>query len=378
MRNRTLLVMLAVLVALSGATALILYLSGQKDAEVSMGSLLFEKLDVNKATLIKVASADGSFTVTRKANGWQVDKGFDYPADFDKVSRFLRGLTELKVGRSFDATPERIARLTLASPADSASKKDSRGALFIVLDDKGGEIVRLLVGRERSGKDQFEGMPQGQFVLTGDGKKIYLVDRFFEMEEQKPADWMDKALVSVEATEIKSITCRAAGQGISPVAVYELARAEKGKEITAVVFPAGKKTSRGSIERMTQFLGSLTCDDADRPDPGIFATSIIDFVSFAGVTYRVSVLGATTEDGCPVRIQVLYSGADKKVAAEAKKDNDRLSPWVFRVGKWRCDYLARDAEALEEKPVAEPQGPPSGMEMGQMPPGFDPSMFGAP
>jgi len=378
MRNKTLIVMLAVLVLLSGATALILYFAGQKDAEVGMGSLLFEKLDVNRAALIKVASADNSFNVTRKASGWQVDKGFDYPADFDKVSRFLRGLTELKVGRAFDATPERIARLTLASPADSASKKENRGALFIVLDDKGGEIVRILVGRERSGRDQFEGMPQGQFVLTGDGNRIYLVDRFFEMEEQKPSDWMDKALVSVEAADVKSITCSSVGQGISPSVLYVLARSEKGREITAVSFPAGKKTSRGNIERMSQFLSALTCDDADRPDPGIAATGLIDFTTFEGVTYRVSLFGDTTGNGCQVRIQLIYGGTDKKVADEAKKNNDRLSPWIFTVGKWRCDYLARNAEALVEKPPAEPQGPPSGMEMGQMPPGFDPSMFGAP
>ncbi len=381
MKKRTLLILAAVLVVLSGLTGLILYLGGRQADEVPMGRLLFEKLNVNSAAEISIQSADGAFSVAKKGAIWQVNKGFDYPADFDKVARFLRGLTELKVGRAFSATSERLARLTLESPASASAKKEEKGALFVVKDSAGKEIVRLIAGKERPGTDQFKGMPQGQFLLPGEGKTIYLVDRFFEMEEQKPADWMDKSLVSVEAADIKSITCLAAGGGASPTVLYALARAEKGKDMTAVTFPTGKKASRPDIDRMTQFLSTLSCDDVEKPGAGLApADRLFDFTTFAGATYRVSVFGPVGPDGCKVRIEVLYSGSDKKTAEETQKINARLSPWIFRVGKWRSDYLARDPEALVEKPQAQQAGPGDGVGMppGMPPGGMDPSMFGAP
>jgi len=184
MKKNTFIILAVILIIFAGAAALVLYTDKPRQAELPMGSLLFTGLDVNEAALIELSGPDGEFSVIKEKDGWMVDHGFLYPAEFPKISRFLNGIMDLKVGRSFPATKERMARLSLLPLENGIPKKDM-GADFTMKDKDGKVMARLITGAERPSKgQQQQQIPNGQYVMKNKEDVIYLIDRYFQAPQQ--------------------------------------------------------------------------------------------------------------------------------------------------------------------------------------------------
>ncbi|MEW5736977.1 MAG: DUF4340 domain-containing protein [Thermodesulfobacteriota bacterium] len=391
MRKKTFIALLALCAAAALITAAYLYLARPKKPEVAMGALLYPNLDVNRVADIKVSSSTGDFSVKKTEAGWLSGRDFYYPADFDKVVRFLKGLSELKVGRVFSADMETLARLALREPDDKNASAGEKAAQFVLRDKDGKTILAVLAGRQREGKEsqQFAGnqfkMPAGQYIRKQGSDTVYVVDRFFEMEEQKPADWMDKFLTRVDAGDVMRISLTNV-EGGREIPIYELVRPAKDKDFEAVGFPPDEKIAKADVNRMAQFLSALSFDDVQKADPNASKDGhVFRFTLQNGVVYSVRFAAPSTPLGCQVALSVSYApetavsdalnktqeaGAEQtaraegqaatptvkspaekaaEIAASVEKSNQQLAPWVFTLGKWRCDSLVRAREDLVEK-----------------------------
>ena len=391
MRKKTFTVLLALCAIAAVATAAYLYLSRPKAQEVPMGSLLYPDLDVNAVARIDVASSAGSFSVKKTDGGWIAGSDFYYPADFTRLVRFLKGLADLKVGRAFPADREALTRLSLLEPGGADAK--GQAARFNLYDKDGKKMLGLLAGVAREGREtqQVGGgqyrLPVGQYVRKEGSDTVYVLDRFFEMEEQKPADWMDKMLTRVDGRDIMDIKLSKVENGREEP-IYELARPEKGKEFDPVGFAPDAKLARSEVNRMSQFLSALSFDGVSKADPAADRDGhVFTFTLANGVVYSVRFAEPSTPLGCTVAISASYvpdravadtlektvagiaargeaaasgaasltpaekSGEEKaaEIAESVRKTNDQLTPWVFTLGKWRCDSLIRSREGLVEK-----------------------------
>ena len=354
MNKKTFIRLFVILAGLAALTALTMYLRAPGQEEISMGQPLFQDLDVNAITTIKVETPDRTFSVIKTHGVWSVAERGGYAADFDKVARFGRKLTALTVGRAFPYDAEVLARLSLKLPKTMGSAKIEKGALFTLLDKNGDEIAKILVGKDRS-KETQEGypMPAGQFVRKGTMENVYLVDRFFESVEQNPADWLKKAILKVPSDQVSSISCMDVVDGKQKV-FYELTRNNPGENFS---LSSQQPVKKSEADKLADALSALTLEDVrpvgkEEQPQGPF----LDYWLFDGTRYRVY-KAPSGENGCEVRIQVSHMAPitadgkedDQTKAKEMEELNKNLKPWAFILSDWRCSTLATSVDNLVEK-----------------------------
>ncbi|WP_028316361.1 DUF4340 domain-containing protein [Desulfatibacillum aliphaticivorans] len=353
MNKKTIIKLIATLAGLAVITAVTMYFNAPGGEETAMGQPLFQDLDINAVTSIKVETPEQTFTLVKNEDGWGLAERGNYPADFDKVARFGRKLTALTVGRAFRYDADVLARLSLKLPSTLGSPAEEKGALFTLTDKNDNEVAKILVGKDRT-KETPEGypMPAGQFVRMGDMKDVYLVDRYFEAVDQKPSDWLKKAILKVPSDQVASVTCMEVNEGRQKV-IYELSRKNPGQDFS---LSSQAPVKKADADKLADALSSLTLEDV-RPvgDNEAHQGPFLDFWLFDGTKYRV--YKAPVGEGCEVRIEISHMApvtADGKDEDDAKAKevedlNKKLAPWAFKLSDWRCGTLATSEDSLIEQ-----------------------------
>ena len=195
--------------------------------------------------------------------------------------------------------------------------------------------------------------------------------------------------------DIARISCTGPA-GIS----YVLERNAKGGELKLTTPASEQDVDRASINRLSGALSSFRIEDV-RPrtpagkSPRSSETSAplkntgtppsgkaysIDYTLFDGLVYHVYPDPACSEQGpCDLKIDVSWNESEWKkedkgnekgaaetgkaeketpadLLAEATKENDRLSPWVFVVPKWRHDAFITSPKELLKQDKEEEKG----------------------
>ncbi|MFO7598908.1 MAG: DUF4340 domain-containing protein, partial [Candidatus Desulfacyla sp.] len=214
MKPKTLVILLVILVVLAGAGALLIHSRDTRSSSGEMGAYLLEKLPVNDIASIVIKTPTSAVSLKRAADFWIVEERFGYPADFAKLSLFVRTLKEVKVGRKFDASDKVLKRLSIKSPEDADALDEEKGTRVRMTDAKGNLLLDMVLGKTRA-KDPQKGPPDGRYVRVGEAPEIYLIDKVLSSFEGGAAEWLEKSPVRVDAGEIQKIACL--GPGETPV-----------------------------------------------------------------------------------------------------------------------------------------------------------------
>ncbi|MDO6718447.1 DUF4340 domain-containing protein [Psychrosphaera sp. 1_MG-2023] len=158
------------------------------------------KVDLNKINkvVIETATDDQSVTIDLVGNEWRVKEGFDYPANVNALTEFLRELQSTRVVELKTAKVEHHSKLNLAA-LDSPNSNASR----LVLHWPGNEMA-LLIGKEM-------GHGKGRYVRFEDSPQTYLVDSYLQLSDSVN-DWLEPKVFAVDYSDIRKVTLDKAGQ----------------------------------------------------------------------------------------------------------------------------------------------------------------------
>ena len=358
MRGRNLIILLLSLAAVAGVAALILMGKGQGPRRSVQGSSLLPHLPVGEVASVTIKSAGNSVSLVKQEDGWVIRQRFDYPADLSKIAGLVHELEEAKVGRKFEGSEEILKRLALKDPGDPQASEVEKG-IRVVLSAQGEKVLAsVLLG----GLWQGAPLPDtrrfvGRYLRLAESNTVYLVDGKFQGVKGDPASWFDHQLVEeVNPAEVKRITC---GTSDGKRTLYTFERRGPGKQLEAASLPPSVRFKADELRQLANGLASLVAEDVAGPAAGPAAAAFplrIDYQLFDGTNYRVYFCRDCSQNGknqCLLRLEASYEepAADKKeeaagqgkgaekrakgsaeeLAAEAKRLNERVNPWIYVV-----------------------------------------------
>jgi len=127
MRTKTLIILLIILGALAGTGTLVFRLKAPERSNGRLGTQLLARLPVNKIVAITIKDSEQTVFLEKNEDAWMVKNRFSYPADFSKISYFVRNLKEMKIGRQFKSSEDTLKRLSLKEPDDQEASSDEKG-----------------------------------------------------------------------------------------------------------------------------------------------------------------------------------------------------------------------------------------------------------
>ena len=377
MKPKTLVILLIILGVLAGAGVLLMHSRDARSPSGEMGMRLFEDLPVNDVAFIDIQTPTAAVSLKKTAEAWMVKERFGYPADFAKLSDLVRTLREVKIGRRFDASDEVVRRLALMPPDAADAGEGERGTRVRMRDPDGKPILDMVLGKTRT-RDPQKGPPDGQYVMSGSGSDIFLIDRILSSFESGPAQWLQKSPVQVDDEEVRRIACL--GPDGTTVR-YAMERPARGKDFQWMSPPTDHHVKKSSLNRLTRALSGLQIEDVE---PASKASEMgkggdafrVDYTLFDGRIYRVFVLtGCSPTVPCRIRIEAACGAPESQEAdadqgdrskregsagsdgeekpsppaEEAAQEDARLRPWVFTIPEWQYQAFFTDPEALLEK-----------------------------
>jgi len=182
-----------------------------KDIERLVGKPLFEKFtDPLAAKSLEITKYDEaaakkkSFEVKEQANGrWVIPSHGNYPADaaeqFKSASEALSGLTVLGVASERSADHELYG---VIDPDKVSVGSTGVGTLVTLADDKGNDLVSLIVGKEVAGSanQHFVRKPNEEIVTV---TSIDLTKLPTEFEK-----WIEKDLLKISTFDVSKVTLK--------------------------------------------------------------------------------------------------------------------------------------------------------------------------
>lgn len=298
--------------------------SGARLEGPAAGSLVLKDTDVNAIFRIEIAAAGSTSVVERKEGRWVVPSMHGYHADFEKVSRVLRGLAELEIGQ--------LIRDADQYPDEFGLGKDSPAVSVTLTGAAGGPVALILGGsRQAGGEDMFMGYEQNRYLRMADGS-VALVDAEPLREiSASPAEWIRKDLLTVPVSEIEKISVSVSNSEFTVKSKepgrYEVAQLGKDEEADA----AGAGRLAGALQ-------NLRCEGIADPKLNDDETGFESPVKYTATTRDgreyTALVGGTAPGGARyVRLSVAFTeppapsreDVEKDFPAEEKSEGEKAS-----------------------------------------------------
>ena len=387
MKTKTFVILLIACAVLTLVTYMTLNHDDAGTKQGKMGEKLFSDLPLNAVAAVTVKGPDESVTLKKGENIWLVENRFNYPASFSLLTDIVNNLKDAAIGRSFKADEETLSRLSLQHPDKKEKAAEQRGVQVILQDKDRKVLADVMVGKARP-----EG---GHYLMLAKEPTVYLVDKTFKTLNKKLADWLDKELTEeINAADIEKVVCRD-----SEKILYTFKRPEKGKdaEFEGTV-PEGKKLKNAKVNEVFGALSYFRIDDIADPakkaeETGLDKALCFEFYLFDGTVYKAYPGKELTEDKekSYFKAEVAYLAPEKKaeekkeepdkadkkeektqppektqkpeekpkteadVSADAKKLNEKISPWIYVISKWKREKFVANTDDFFEEVKAAPK-----------------------
>jgi len=392
MKSKTFLI-LVIACCVLGVAAYLSMNSEESASKGKMGKALLPDLVVDNIAAISIKGHENSLRLTKGENVWGVESSFAYPADFPKINDLVQKLRDTKIGRNFGADPDTLNRLALHRPDKKEIPEDHKGTRLILEDSQKKVMADILLGKSRD--------TGGHYVMLAGSPDVYMVDQIFRFLDKKPGDWLDKKLLEVNSGDVEKVICRDLK---NDKILYTLARPEKGKEPEFENLPEGKKIVKNKADSLLGGLSSFSIDNVADPakkaeETGLDSSLCFEYHLFDGTVYKAYPGNQLADDeSFYFKARVSYvapeikteaeteaDGDDKekadqaqakaeeekakqeKLSADAKKLDDKITPWLYVISKWKHEKFVSDAGQLLEddetkKAEADTQKPDTGDE----------------
>jgi len=385
--------LLLVLAALIGVAV---WSKNQKDARLSEiarrgvknRELLVPDLKVNAIKKVTVADKENTTTLTEGAEGWVVNERNNYPADFEKLSKAIMALREMKIGGKQIIGRGAWADENVLEPAEGVT--EGVGTLVKLTDEKGAAVAELILGGDVSasgGNSPQFGAPSQRLVrIPADEDSLWMIGGNLGEFQPKPEEWLDKSFVSVQKLKSLEVTPvdKAEAWSVSRLSEvepeYRLADAKEGEDLdeTKLALNTLLTTATFNDVKTKAEVGDLFKE-----------ASKAKITTFEGFTYEFEV-AKESKDGADkyfatVEVKADYPKERKAEKEEKEEDKARLDEefnaelarlneklekeqklkgWVFEVAEYAINNLTKNRSEIVKaaEPVAEPESetPPPG------------------
>lgn len=340
---------------------------------------------LNDVAAVRIEGGDAPFTLKKSGDRWAIEEKAGYPADDTKLRQLLIELRRARKLEQKTASPAGFAQLGVDEP--DAEGSDSRAV--VLLDAKGEEITRVIVGKRRFGKGMASGpvrADEESYVRVAGDASAWLAAGKLTFETA-PLRWLDQAILDVsrdrlaaaevargagdtltlaratkDEFEMKSVTAAPEGREFkSPLGTSQVVNALAGLRFDDVAkaegfeWPAdgavtttfwtfdGLKVTAESVEKDGKTWARFRAEVVDKASrPGVPAES--ETVGPPPLLAAEDPLAADTAEGDPAgdaaqEPAVPAGPTPEELAAEAKKINDKVGGWVFVLPSWKTTAI---------------------------------------
>ena len=292
MKLRNLVISVSLLALLSAVVYLRNRPAPVRSNDPRVGRALLDPDVVSKASGLVVGEQGKKVELAKGADGaWRVSNYYDFPADFEKIARFVQDLNEAKVERFVTENPERLAHLEFKDAAVSLTGPDGK------------EIWSVTLGKTSESGN-------GRFLRFGTETKAYF-SGLHAWIDTDPKSWANPQLVSVKPEEVAKLEIPFDGG-----ALVELSRSKKDAPWSASKAPAGEKLSQDKIAPLLTSLTTLRFSDTVDPKDAE-ATVAEKFMRTVKLT---------TFDGRTLSVSLGRKPEEKRLKAPVADAKDALTP----------------------------------------------------
>jgi hypothetical protein len=251
----------AVLALAVGAVKIAQNQSAQNVTKRVQGQTLFESFPASDAVSVEIQGADGTVTLTKKDQKWQVGQRDQYPANNTFVNDLIRTLSEIKVTQGMEAGPSFAPRFGMD---ESAKDAKDRGLTLSFKNSAGAEIAKVSLGKNIESGSAPAGMmgmggsnAVGRYIRNhADESGFYGVSEIFPSVSDDPKRWLSDAFISPE--KINSITVSQVGKAEPS---WKVSRESETAEFSLANPPAGKVLDSNAAAPLKTLFSYARFDD---------------------------------------------------------------------------------------------------------------------
>jgi len=394
MKNKQLVTMCSAL-----ALAAVLYFAstgGSDQPKMIIGQEPLVDLPVEKIQSIKITSVNETsailetLTLTRGENAWIVGNGRDYPADSDRIERFVKEFKEMKVLRRVPATASQLGRIHLLDPGKGANSTATQ-VTFSGSDDKAVHTLHLgkeiALDRGTDNTSVFGGgggsFPDRRFImLNGNRETIAVVDQTFSNASPKPSDWLKKDFFKIENPDSIAVSYGGTGstnswkigkEDVNGTMEWVMNGLKKDEKLDTTAAPTSPFSSPSfndiaSKQQAAQLDVNATKIEIGTTDGLRYAITVGQKDAESGYTLKMDVNASFPEERTPAadekpedkeRLDKEWTEAQAKLKAKFETEK-KFTKWAFQVEGYTVDSLLKKRSELLSKEDSGAIQPPSG------------------
>lgn len=412
MKSNTFIILLVVCALLGGIAYFMTQSQPSSKVQSRMGEKVIRNLSLADIKKVTITGPENAVILKESADKWVVENRYNYPADFSKITEIVEKLAEMKIGRSFKASEDTLKRLSLYPPDDGQIGAEEKGDRIVLSGKDNHPLAGVIIGKAR----ESETGSGGHYVKPIDEETIYLIDKDFKFTETEPEKWLEKQVLDVKAADVEKVVCFDMKEN---KVVYTLERPEKGKDPELVDMPEDKKLKKYKTNSLIGALSGFRIEDIADPELSPDEIGVdekrLEFHLFDGMVYYLypgkaipddderfymkaevayiapelpdlpdsdetadsaepaekpqivdddqtaetasSAESEKTPEEDPAALRQKQKEEQEKLEKEANVLNEKLTPWVYVISKWKRDSLVTDIDALFEEEKKETDSP---------------------
>ncbi|MCZ6556262.1 MAG: DUF4340 domain-containing protein [SAR324 cluster bacterium] len=317
------------------------------------GKLLLESIDMAKAALIEINSGDGPITIESKNGTWFVKEQDGFPANGNKIRKFLLKLAGERIEHKVTENQNKLAKLHLLKLDENDNKfdKDKTGISFSIKDKSAQPLFQLLIGGDRRTDRGIMGGYGGQYVRYPEARAAYLIAEPLFIDTM-PHDWVRNEIFRFEHKKLMK-RFRISVPGVKP---YVFSRKDADSKWT-LLGGGEENLDEEEVNMLARRIGDLELFKVADPSSsakelGRLRTGVVDFELFDKRSYRMDIGLKKTDDEfryIAISAKLDQTADDETLQKEVAVFNSDFAERIVAIYEWEAEQLLKKKEDLFAK-----------------------------